>query len=185
MVTREYVTRQEANRWAKIREGSSIWHRMGDAGYFDESGRFWFCGRLAHRVLTAQGPMYSVPCEAIFNQHPRIFRSALVGLGPPGHQRPVIVLEPHAGQMPRGGPQATQLLAEIRRGPRPTVGGSYRRFPAPSGLSRGYPPQRQDFSRKISRGRPRSSLVPPSLLGRLGLHYRKGAAAAKFVWKGQ
>ena len=73
---------------------------MGDCGYLDARDRFWFCGRVAHRVLTAEGPMYPVRCEAIFNQHPAIRRSALVGVGPAGRQRPVIILEPHRGQMP-------------------------------------------------------------------------------------
>jgi acyl-coenzyme A synthetase/AMP-(fatty) acid ligase len=31
--------------------------------------------------------------EPIFNQHPAVKRSALVGLGPPGEQRPVLVVE--------------------------------------------------------------------------------------------
>lgn len=92
-VTREYVTRKEWNDLAKIADGDRIWHRMGDAGYLDSQGRFWFCGRVAHRVLTAEGPMYTIPCEAIFNQQPEVFRSALVGVGPAGNQIPVIVVE--------------------------------------------------------------------------------------------
>ena len=71
VVTREYVTRTEANPLHKIRDGDSVWHRIGDVGYLDDQDRFWFCGRKAHRVLTAEGPMYTVPCEAIFNRHPR------------------------------------------------------------------------------------------------------------------
>jgi acyl-CoA synthetase (AMP-forming)/AMP-acid ligase II len=93
VVTREYVTRIEANALAKVADGEEIWHRMGDAGYLDDRERFWFCGRVAHRVLTADGPMYTIPCEAIFNQHPDVARSALVGVGPRGSQRPVIILE--------------------------------------------------------------------------------------------
>ena len=58
VVTREYVTRREWNALAKIADGPDVWHRMGDAGYFDDRERFWFCGRVAHRVLTADGPMY-------------------------------------------------------------------------------------------------------------------------------
>ena len=46
--------------------------------------------RCTRRVLTTTETMYTIPCEAIFNQHPRIFRSALVGVGEPGRQRPVI-----------------------------------------------------------------------------------------------
>ena len=98
-VTREYRSNPKANAWGKIRErveerakerveeSSRIWHRMGDVGYLDEEDRFWMCGRLAHRVVTKEGPLYmvslyTVPCEAIFNEHERVFRSALVGVGP-------------------------------------------------------------------------------------------------------
>ncbi|MBN2217589.1 MAG: AMP-binding protein [Pirellulales bacterium] len=112
-VTRQYVNRPEADALAKIRDGSTIWHRMGDAGYLDLQDRFWFCGRVAHRVLTAAGPMYTVPCEAIFNRHEAIYRSALVGVGTPGSQRPVVVLEPAAGLMPRTPAARRLLLAEI------------------------------------------------------------------------
>ena len=114
MVTRRYVTRIEANALAKIADGADVWHRMGDSGYLDQEDRFWFCGRVAHRVLTAVGPMYPVCCEAIFNQHPDVRRSALVGVGPAGRQRPVIVLEPHQGRMPKGWKQRAAWLEEIR-----------------------------------------------------------------------
>ena len=86
-----------------------FWHRIGDAGYLDETDRFWFCGRVAHRVITAEGPMFTVPCEAIFNNHPDIFRSALVGVGKPNEQRPVIVVEPHYGKYPESPEAATKM----------------------------------------------------------------------------
>jgi len=38
--------------------------------------------------------MFTIPCEAILNQHPWVYRSALVGIGPRGQQRPVIFIEP-------------------------------------------------------------------------------------------
>jgi acyl-coenzyme A synthetase/AMP-(fatty) acid ligase len=53
----------------------------------------WFCGRKAHRVVTPTRTLFTVPCEAIFNQHPRVYRSALVGVGEPGRQRPVICIQ--------------------------------------------------------------------------------------------
>ncbi len=93
VVTTEYVTRTDANALHKIREGATFWHRMGDVGYL-ENERFWFCGRKSHRVITASGPLYTIPSEAIFNQHPWVYRSALVGIGPRGNQRPVIFIEP-------------------------------------------------------------------------------------------
>ena len=115
VVTREYITRRESNALAKIPDGSGFWHRMGDSGYLDVLNRFWFCGRVAHRVQTADGPMYPVCCEAIFNQHPAIRRSALVGVGLPGRQTPVMILEPHTGCMPKGRAAQQAFLEEIRQ----------------------------------------------------------------------
>lgn len=96
-VTQGYDARPEANATAKILDESlsppRFRHRMGDLGYLDAQGRLWFCGRKAHRVWTSQGPIDTIPTEAIFNQHPLVFRTALVGLGEKGNQRPVICVE--------------------------------------------------------------------------------------------
>ena len=94
-VTRSYYGRDEATRLAKISdsEGDGFSHRMGDLGYLDEQGRLWFCGRKAHRVVTAQRTYYTVQCEAIFNTHPRVRRTALVGVGCDGEIRPVLCVE--------------------------------------------------------------------------------------------
>lgn len=100
VVTKEYHGRKEATASAKIRDGDRIWHRMGDVGYRDPKGRIWFCGRKAHRVVAGRETMFSVPCEAIFNEHPDVARSALVGVGPRGGQRPVIVIEPETHRYP-------------------------------------------------------------------------------------
>ena len=78
---------------AKIKEDGEIRHRMGDLGWMDDKGRIWFCGRKSHRVITADGTLFTIPCEAIFNTHPAVFRSALVGVGPPHQQKPVICIE--------------------------------------------------------------------------------------------
>ncbi|HEB49586.1 MAG TPA: peptide synthase [Desulfobulbus sp.] len=94
VVTRKYDHDPEQTRLAKIPDNDTLWHRMGDMGYLDKEGRLWFCGRKAHRVLTAEGPLDTIPVETIFNTHPRVFRSALVGVGPACCQRPVLVVEP-------------------------------------------------------------------------------------------
>lgn len=96
--TDSYFSREAATRAAKISEvladGSArIVHRMGDVGYFDEQGRLWFCGRKTQRVETAAGPLYTEQVEPVFNTHPAIRRTALVGVGEPGHQRPVLCYE--------------------------------------------------------------------------------------------
>lgn len=113
-VTRQYVTRTETNVLAKIAdENGRFWHRIGDVGYFDEQDRFWFCGRKSHRLETSDGPMYTVPCEAIVNQHPAIYRSALVGLGRQGEHQPALVLEPWSGKFPETPADQAQLLDEV------------------------------------------------------------------------
>jgi acyl-CoA synthetase (AMP-forming)/AMP-acid ligase II len=114
-VTRAYHARPEATALAKI-AGSrqqaaggeaenlsslpapccllpAVWHRMGDVGYLDDRGRLWFCGRKAHRVSTADGTLYTIPVEAVFNTHPTVYRTALVGIGPAGRQTPVLCVE--------------------------------------------------------------------------------------------
>ena len=93
VVTRVYDHNTDATGLAKIAHGASVRHRMGDVGYVDARGRLWFCGRKAHRVVSPTGTLFTVPCEAIFNQHPRVYRSALVGVGEAGRQRPVICIE--------------------------------------------------------------------------------------------
>ena len=94
MVTEKYVVREDQNAMHKVSDGERVWHRMGDVGYLDQRDRFWFCGRKAHRVVMEKRSLYTVPCEAIFNQHPQVFRCALVPRGERPNQHPVIVVEP-------------------------------------------------------------------------------------------
>ena len=79
---------------AKIEDGNSFWHRMGDLGKLDKKNRLWFYGRKNQRVTTETETLYTIPCESIFNQHPDVKRSALVGTGPRIKQEPVIIIEP-------------------------------------------------------------------------------------------
>jgi acyl-CoA synthetase (AMP-forming)/AMP-acid ligase II len=101
-VTDEYFRRPAATALAKIRErrsdgGERIVHRMGDLGYFDAAGRLWFCGRKTQRVETAHGPLYTEQVEPVFNAHPQVRRTALVGLGERGAQQPVLCVELEPG----------------------------------------------------------------------------------------
>lgn len=114
VVTRHYEVRDDQNRLHKVHDGPRIWHRMGDVGYRDEQDQFWFCGRKAHRVCQQDQTWFSIPCEAIINQHPAVYRSALVGLGPRGNQQPVIIIEPHSNRRPVDDAATSQLLRELQ-----------------------------------------------------------------------
>jgi acyl-CoA synthetase (AMP-forming)/AMP-acid ligase II len=115
VVTTEYVTGVEANALAKIRDGEGFWHRMGDCGYLDDQERFWYCGRKSHRVLTETGTMFTIPCEAIANEHPHVYRSALVGIGESRHTTPVMLLETWPEHRPESHDAERQLLEEVHR----------------------------------------------------------------------
>ncbi|MBK9779628.1 MAG: AMP-binding protein [Anaerolineales bacterium] len=116
--TREYLNRPTSNRISKIfrhrEEGAlpdeaiskiasgyhprndekvDIIHRMGDVGYFDEEGRLWYCGRKSHRVQTKDDVLFTEQIENIFNAHPQVYRTALVGVD----REPVLWVELEKG----------------------------------------------------------------------------------------
>jgi len=94
-VTREYDQLPTATAVAKIRGVTNeVWHRMGDAGSFDDHGKLWFSGRIAERVESAAGVVHTEPCEQVFRTHPKVVRCALIGLGPRGKQEPALVVQP-------------------------------------------------------------------------------------------
>src|SRR5690606_5008927 len=78
----------------------------------DEQGRLWFCGRKSHRVVTPHRTLFTIPCEGVFNAHPDVFRTALVGVPQNGETRPVLCveLEPHARSRSRA--EITRELLE-------------------------------------------------------------------------
>jgi len=94
VVTRSYYNRPESTVLAKIADsGGGPWHRMGDLGYLDEKGRLWFCGRKSQRVTTREQTFFTVACEGVFNAHPAVARSALVGVRREGEVLPVLCVE--------------------------------------------------------------------------------------------
>lgn len=144
MATREYFGRPQATAAAKIagdpnapqeldgtertaefgssparqRMGDAS-HRMGDLGYFDESGRLWFCGRKSHRIETGSVRYLTIPCEGVFNVHPDVFRTALVPVTRDGKKRPVLCvqLEPEssAHRNPKERQRVKKELLELGR----------------------------------------------------------------------
>ena len=120
-VTDEYFRRPEATALAKMRErlrdgGERIVHRMGDLGWFDAQGRLWFCGRKSQRVRTAEGSLFTEQVEPVFNVHPQVRRSALVGIGAPGEQEAVLCVEMHEGVDREAGGRVLAELAALALG---------------------------------------------------------------------
>lgn len=99
-VSPRYFRSPQADAEHKIQDGGERWHRTGDVGWIDEDGRIWFCGRKSHRVRTAEGDLHTVRCENVFTAHPAVRRTALVGVGPHGQQRPVLCVELAPGTGP-------------------------------------------------------------------------------------
>ena len=97
--TDSYFNRPAATALAKILEqppdaDARIVHRMGDLGYFDPEGRLWFCGRKSQRVVVDDDvTMCTEQVEPIFNLHPDVQRTALVGIGQPGARTPILCVE--------------------------------------------------------------------------------------------
>jgi acyl-CoA synthetase (AMP-forming)/AMP-acid ligase II len=113
MVTERYVVGTDQNPLHKVRDGDRLWHRMGDVGYLDSRDRFWFCGRKSHRVTSSGRTLFTVPCEAIFNAHRSVYRSALVGRGTRPNQDPVMVIEPYREAMPQNEADREKLKGEL------------------------------------------------------------------------
>lgn len=93
-VTKRYLEQSQANTSAKIKDADGIiMHRMGDLGYLDEQGRLWFVGRKTQRVQLENETLYTIPIERIFNEHPKVKRTALVGAMVKEKLEPVLCVE--------------------------------------------------------------------------------------------
>ena len=92
--TDSYWERDSDTAMAKMTDqDGKTWHRMGDVGMLDGQGRLWYCGRVSQRIDTGKDVLFADQCEAIFNQHPDLVRSAVVGVGTSGRQTPVLCIE--------------------------------------------------------------------------------------------
>ena len=96
-----------------VSSNTDIAHRMGDLGYFDEQGRLWFCGRKSHRVVTPERTYFTEPVEGIFNAHPQVFRTALVGVMRSGLMQPVLCVELETEARRASKAKLTQELLEL------------------------------------------------------------------------
>jgi olefin beta-lactone synthetase len=71
----------------KIAFQGNIWHRTGDAGYFDEQGNLWLLGRYSSRIIYQNTVLYPFAIEAALYQ--KDIKSALIEY----QNEPVLVIE--------------------------------------------------------------------------------------------
>ena len=120
--TDAYWNRDAQTNLAKIRETQSdgmqrIVHRMGDLGYFDGEGRLWFCGRKSQRVVVDEvTTLCTEQVEPVFNAHPEVARTALVGVGTKGAQRPLLCVELQRGVDVKQWPRIIEELRHLADG---------------------------------------------------------------------
>ncbi len=88
-----YYLDDESTRKNKVSDTNGQWHRLGDSGYIDDKGRVWTCGRVGQRVKSKDGDVFPLLAEPIFDSHPQVHRSGLVGIAMNGSIEPVICVQ--------------------------------------------------------------------------------------------
>ncbi len=63
----------------KFRVNGEIWHRTGDSGYLDDTGRLWLLGRTSAIINDERGELYPFAVECAVRQLPAVAHAALVG----------------------------------------------------------------------------------------------------------
>src|SRR4030095_6637045 len=61
----------------KFRVDDVCWHRTGDAGCLDQSGRLWLLCSCERKLSDAGGVLYPFAVEAAARQHHNVLRVAL------------------------------------------------------------------------------------------------------------
>ncbi|WP_227878769.1 alpha/beta fold hydrolase [Arthrobacter dokdonensis] len=115
LVRAPHVKERYDRLWITQEQSASIpgWHRSGDVGHFDDAGRLWVEGRLAHILTTPAGVRTPVAGELAAEQVPGVARAAVVGVGPAGVQAAVAVVET-VPPAKHSGLAGTGLAAQLR-----------------------------------------------------------------------
>lgn len=92
-VSPEYFLDPESTRKNKVPDPQGDWHRFGDVGYLDAQARLWVCGRVSQLVKTAGGNVFPLQVEPLFDAHPKVRRSGLVGIPGTAGELPVLCVE--------------------------------------------------------------------------------------------
>jgi acyl-CoA synthetase (AMP-forming)/AMP-acid ligase II len=66
------------NEETKFTAAGEVWHRTGDAGKVDGTGRLWLLGRCAAKVQDARGQLYPFAVECVASEHADVRRTAFL-----------------------------------------------------------------------------------------------------------
>jgi acyl-CoA synthetase (AMP-forming)/AMP-acid ligase II len=85
VVTGEHVLKGylggEGDEETKFQAAGEIWHRTGDAGRIDDSGRLWLLGRCVARIEDSRGSLYPLGVESVAMTYPKVRRAAALAHG--------------------------------------------------------------------------------------------------------
>lgn len=115
LVRAPHVKERYDRLWITEQHSTSIagWHRSGDIGHLDASGRLWVEGRLEHILCTSNGVRTPVAAEQTIELLGAVARAAVVGVGPAGTQAAVAIVET-VPPVKRAGLAPASLAADVR-----------------------------------------------------------------------
>ena len=91
-VGRDYFRNAQAVAENKIRDvDGTVWHRMGDTGYFDAEGRFWLVGRVHSTIVRGGLPVHPQLLEQAASG-PEILQVAAIGVNDPALGEKIVVV---------------------------------------------------------------------------------------------
>ena len=116
-VTARYLARPRETAVSKIADPTvpgGLWHRTGDLGYVDATGRLWYCGRKKHRFELDGREVRPVQVEGVFQVLPQVARCAAVRIVRDDGPRLALVVEPAPGHRTTGALEALRSAAVER-----------------------------------------------------------------------
>jgi acyl-CoA synthetase (AMP-forming)/AMP-acid ligase II len=76
----QYYNSQEAQQTNKIFTETKIWHKTGDAGYFDREGNLYLLGRVKHSIEFEKKCIYLFPVENTLKNLENVISGTLISL---------------------------------------------------------------------------------------------------------
>ncbi len=98
------------NEETKFRVGEAIWHRTGDAGCLDNSGRLWLLGRCAAKIWDGEKSIYPFEVEYAAWEFEEVRHAAFIF----NEKKRILILEPYEGQSL---PNLTTLQEKLKSAP--------------------------------------------------------------------